>query len=69
MMIVTHGGDDLQDGATWDSDPCTVCTCKEGEVRCYRKTCPLCPDGQSHVMRHGQCCGHCETGDQFVPVE
>ena len=54
--------DDLQEGATWDSEACTVCTCNEGEVQCYQKTCPLCPDGQSHVTRPGQCCGHCETG-------
>ncbi|XP_076458587.1 LOW QUALITY PROTEIN: extracellular matrix organizing protein FRAS1-like [Babylonia areolata] len=59
--VCHHGNRTFHDGSTWDADACTVCTCLEGEVRCYHKTCPQCPQGQSRLTRHGQCCGHCEA--------
>ncbi|KAK7111112.1 hypothetical protein V1264_010798 [Littorina saxatilis] len=58
--VCRHEDQTFQEGSTWDADACTVCTCIEGQVRCYHKACPLCPDGQSRVTRQGQCCGHCE---------
>ncbi|XP_070763397.1 kielin/chordin-like protein [Enoplosus armatus] len=46
-------------GETWDdaSDPCAVCVCREGSVRCERKRCP--PSNCKHPVQR-QCCMSCD---------
>nr|XP_057932502.1 kielin/chordin-like protein isoform X1 [Doryrhamphus excisus] len=46
-------------GEMWDdvSDPCSVCVCHEGSVRCERKRCP--PTDCKHPVQR-QCCMSCD---------
>lgn len=54
-----YEGRERANGETWDdvSDPCAVCVCHEGSVRCERKHCP--PSNCNHPIRR-QCCMSCD---------
>ncbi|KAK7498552.1 hypothetical protein BaRGS_00010212, partial [Batillaria attramentaria] len=58
--VCQHDGQVFEEGATWDADPCTVCTCRRSTPTCYHKTCPVCPRGSAPVLQPGHCCGHCQ---------
>uniref|UniRef100_A0A3Q2DST2 VWFC domain-containing protein n=1 Tax=Cyprinodon variegatus TaxID=28743 RepID=A0A3Q2DST2_CYPVA len=52
-------------GETWNdpSDPCTVCVCQHGSVRCERKRCPdsNCNHPCLHPVPSGTCCPECDS--------
>ncbi|XP_045893127.1 kielin/chordin-like protein isoform X2 [Micropterus dolomieu] len=54
-----YEGRERANGDTWDdaSDPCAVCDCHEGSVRCERKHCP--PSSCKHPVQR-QCCMSCD---------
>ncbi|XP_044213158.1 kielin/chordin-like protein isoform X1 [Thunnus albacares] len=54
-----YEGQERANGETWHdvSDPCTVCACREGSVRCERKRCP--PSNCKHPVPR-QCCMSCD---------
>ncbi|KAM9351632.1 kielin/chordin-like protein [Symphorus nematophorus] len=54
-----YEGRERANGETWDdaSDPCAVCVCREGSVRCERKRCP--PSNCKHPVQR-QCCVSCD---------
>ncbi|GFO33125.1 extracellular matrix protein fras1 [Plakobranchus ocellatus] len=56
-----EGRPSLEDGETWDVDPCTVCQCERGKVTCYHQTCPTCPKDTARDSQNadGQCCAPC----------
>ncbi|XP_031149313.1 kielin/chordin-like protein [Sander lucioperca] len=55
-----YEGRERANGETWDdaSDPCAVCVCREGSVRCERKRCP--PSNCNHPVQR-QCCMSCDS--------
>uniref|UniRef100_A0AAY4BT87 VWFC domain-containing protein n=1 Tax=Denticeps clupeoides TaxID=299321 RepID=A0AAY4BT87_9TELE len=40
--------------------PCRECECREGQVTCFRPSCPTCPLGSLAVQKEGQCCPQCQ---------
>uniref|UniRef100_A0A3Q2CDL2 VWFD domain-containing protein n=1 Tax=Cyprinodon variegatus TaxID=28743 RepID=A0A3Q2CDL2_CYPVA len=50
-------------GETWNdpSDPCTVCVCQHGSVRCERKRCPDSNFQCLHPVPSGTCCPECDS--------
>lgn len=54
-----YEGRERANGETWDdaSDPCAVCVCREGSVRCERRRCP--PSNCKHPVQR-QCCMSCD---------
>ncbi len=54
-----YDGRERANGDTWDdaSDPCAVCVCREGSIRCERKRCP--PTNCKHPVQR-QCCMSCD---------
>lgn len=54
-----YQGRERANGETWDdpSDPCAVCVCHEGSVRCERKPCP--PSNCNHPVGT-ECCMSCD---------
>ncbi|XP_026167747.1 kielin/chordin-like protein isoform X2 [Mastacembelus armatus] len=55
-----YDGQERANGEMWDdvSDPCAVCVCHEGSVRCERKHCP--PTNCKHPVQR-QCCMSCDA--------
>ncbi|XP_029378341.1 kielin/chordin-like protein [Echeneis naucrates] len=55
-----YEGRELANGETWNdaSDPCAVCVCQEGSVRCEKRHCP--PARCTHPVRR-QCCLSCDN--------
>ncbi|CAL8376149.1 unnamed protein product, partial [Arctogadus glacialis] len=53
-------GQEYQNGQQWtpQSDPCSRCTCQEGEVRCVSQECPKLPC-MHQVQDPGTCCPRC----------
>ncbi|XP_056455381.1 kielin/chordin-like protein [Gadus chalcogrammus] len=53
-------GREYQNGQQWtpQSDPCSTCTCQEGEVRCVSQECPTLPC-MHQVQDPGTCCPRC----------
>uniref|UniRef100_A0A8C5BPR6 Kielin cysteine rich BMP regulator n=1 Tax=Gadus morhua TaxID=8049 RepID=A0A8C5BPR6_GADMO len=53
-------GREYQNGQQWtpQSDPCSRCTCQEGEVRCVSQECPKLPC-MHQVQDPGTCCPRC----------
>ncbi|KAM7414471.1 hypothetical protein PAMA_019340 [Pampus argenteus] len=54
-----YEGRERANGETWDdvSDPCAVCMCHEGSVRCEKRRCP--PSNCNHAVQR-QCCMSCD---------
>ncbi|KAM9854759.1 kielin/chordin-like protein [Aulostomus maculatus] len=54
-----YEGRDRANGESWEnvSDPCAVCMCREGSVRCERRRCP--PTNCKHPIQR-QCCMSCD---------
>ncbi|XP_039614478.1 extracellular matrix protein FRAS1 isoform X1 [Polypterus senegalus] len=40
--------------------PCRECECRDSQVMCYQKICPVCPVGSLTVSTEGECCPHCK---------
>ncbi|KAK3098630.1 hypothetical protein FSP39_021386 [Pinctada imbricata] len=62
-----HRGRTYQDGDVFSptGDPCDVCTCLEGTLRCRHQTCPelaSCPQDMLQSPPPGECCPTCRGG-------
>ncbi|EFX67110.1 hypothetical protein DAPPUDRAFT_64092 [Daphnia pulex] len=80
-LTCAYRGVTYQDGAGWSLDPCTQCSCAQGEVRCAVQQCPPtlptlqgggssqpCPPGRHPVKEPGQCCPKCVEDDAVCTV-
>ncbi|CAL8263592.1 unnamed protein product [Merluccius merluccius] len=58
--VCTLDGREYQNGQQWthESNPCSTCTCQEGEVRCVSQECPKIPCMHT-VQDPGACCPRC----------
>ncbi|XP_077288027.1 dorsal-ventral patterning protein Sog-like [Arctopsyche grandis] len=56
-----HSGSYYDDGAQWTSanEPCTMCSCHHGIVRCDAVLCPPPSCGSKAVIYPGECCPRC----------
>ncbi|VDI42839.1 Hypothetical predicted protein [Mytilus galloprovincialis] len=54
------GGEMFHTGDSWQPDSCTLCQCGHGDMVCFSKTCPICPEGSIGVPQPGECCGKCQ---------
>ncbi|XP_062899606.1 extracellular matrix protein FRAS1 isoform X1 [Mobula hypostoma] len=50
----------LQNGEKWHEGPCKECECRDSQVTCYKRSCPLCPAGSLAVKVNGECCPDCQ---------
>ncbi|XP_038647741.1 extracellular matrix protein FRAS1 [Scyliorhinus canicula] len=50
----------LQNGEKWKEGPCKECECRDSQVICYKRSCPLCPIGSLAVEVKGECCPECQ---------
>ncbi|OXA42776.1 Cysteine-rich motor neuron 1 protein [Folsomia candida] len=54
----TASGGVYNNSDSWEEDPCTSCTCKEGRVQCHAAMCHSTCDNPVHVP--GECCPRCD---------
>lgn len=54
-----NGSISREDGDVWD-EGCETCQCKEGNVKCYKKPCPVI-NCKNPVLLEGQCCPICRS--------
>lgn len=64
LHCITDNGERHEDGNSWDSTPCVMCTCSNGEINCNKKACDVVPcnldEGQEYVVPMGKCCPICK---------
>lgn len=64
-----HEGIFHEEGTDWSTlnDPCTMCFCQNGRVKCDVTTCPKtqCPGGERVKAANGECCPPCLS--KFLP--
>ncbi|XP_016068872.1 PREDICTED: kielin/chordin-like protein [Miniopterus natalensis] len=56
-----HQGRQVASGERWAVDPCTVCSCEAGTVRCQSQRCPplSCGPDEAPALNPGSCCPRC----------
>lgn len=63
----------LEVGATWESNPCETCTCKNelGSVDCVIQSCAqeVCEDGFHLINVEGQCCPVCGEWNVYKCID
>ncbi|KAG2466459.1 FRAS1 protein, partial [Polypterus senegalus] len=55
-----YKGMDKENFEKFHEGPCRECECRDSQVMCYQKICPVCPVGSLTVSTEGECCPHCK---------
>ncbi|XP_038068738.1 zonadhesin-like isoform X3 [Patiria miniata] len=55
----TKSGRKMRHGEIWQRNPCKVCTCDNGNLRCDKETCPALPCDQPLKRVPEECCRKC----------
>ncbi|KAJ8404524.1 hypothetical protein AAFF_G00337910 [Aldrovandia affinis] len=54
-----YGNQSKENQEKWQEGACRQCQCRDSQVTCYQRICPICPVGTLAVPVKGKCCLEC----------